>query len=357
LVVADTRLECDEAEGSSHCWQCTAHAEAEATDRRMREILERIDHAFYALDEGLRLIFVNRRAMELFGKPEGELIGRAFDEVLADARFVELAGAHRRTLESGAPVEAEIARPGGDGWLAVSVHPSESGLSVLLRDVSERKRTAERQRLLTAELQHRVKNILAVVRSVASRTLESSEGLDDFAAHFDGRLRALARTQGVLARQAGGDIDLDEIVREELLSHAAREGEQVSIGGPPVRLKQGAAEIFSLAVHELATNAVKYGALSRPSGRISVVWRLADSGDGRRLSFEWRESGVAAMDPQPCRKGFGRDLLERGLPYDLPGTATSLTFAPGGLQCVIDLPVNECAFQSFSFEDREGTKK
>lgn len=326
-----------------------------AADRRMREILERIDDAFYALDDGLRFTFVTPRAVELFGVREAELIGRALEEVLPDDRFSELTNAQRRTLESGTPEEAEIAWPGFDGWMALSVYPSESGLSVFLRDISEHKRAAERQRLLMAELQHRVKNILAVVRSITARTLEASEGLADFAAHFDGRLRALARTQSVLARQPGGEVDLDEIVREELLSHAAREGEQVAIAGPPVRLKQNAAEIFSLAVHELATNAVKYGALSRPGGRISVVWRVGCAGESRKLFFEWRESGVAAMDPQPARKGFGRDLLERGLPYDLPGTATSLLFAPGGLQCVIELPVNECVAQSFSFEDREGT--
>jgi len=189
-----------------------------------------------------------------------------------------------------------------------------------------------------AELQHRVKNILAVVRSIASRTLETTEDLDDFSAHFDGRLRALARTQNVLTRTANGRIDLDELVREELLTHAPQEPGQIEIAGPEIRLRDRAAEIFALALHELATNAVKYGALAQPKGHVAVTWRILTTSAGERLSLEWRESGVPALDPQPARHGFGRDLIERGLPYEL-GAATSLEFLPGGVRCTIELPL------------------
>jgi two-component system CheB/CheR fusion protein len=337
----------------------TVRAEAEAADanRRMREILESIADAFYALDDDLRFTYVNRRALELWGRREDELIGRSPFELFPKELHRELIKAHQQTLGGRAPVEIELQWPGGASWMAINIYPATSGLSVFLRDVSERKRVEERQKLLMAELQHRVKNILAVVRSITTRTLEASNGLEDFAAHFDGRLGALARTQSVLARQAGEEIDLDEIVREELLSHAARENEQIVVGGPQVLLQQKAAETFSLAVHELATNAVKYGALSMPSGRVSVTWRVMNTSAGPKLLFEWRESGVPVVDPQPGRTGFGRDLIERGLPYDLPGAATALSFAPGGLQCVIELPLNQYAAGPFRQKNREGTSR
>ena len=335
-----------------------AEAQADAANRRMREILDSIDEAFYALDEELRFTYVNRRAEALWGRREADLVGRPFAELFPPDRGGELAAAQARTLARRISAETELIWPGLERWMAVSVYPTTSGLSVFLRDVSERKRGDARQKMLLTELQHRVKNILAVVRSITSRTIEASEGLEDFAAHFDGRLSALARTQGALARQAAGEVDLDEILREELLTHAAREGEQVAIGGPQVRLNQLAAETFTLVVHELATNAVKYGALSTPAGRISVTWRVMNTSAGEKLTFEWRESGVAVVDPQPQRVGFGRDLIERGLPYDLPGAATSMDFAPGGLQCVIELPQSQYSARALAgVEDREGTRR
>jgi two-component system CheB/CheR fusion protein len=330
---------------------------SERAGARMREILESTADAVYALDDDLKFTYINFTALELWSKTEEHLLGHSLGEVFRGEEYAEFVAAHRRSAGQKTSVEVELAWPGSDRWMAVSIYPASFGLSVFLRDVSERKRAEDRQRLLMAELQHRVKNILAVVRSITARTLEASDGLDDFAAHFDGRLSALARAQGALARQAGAELDLEEIVREELLSHAAQEGEQVTIDGPPITLNQAAAESIALVVHELATNAVKYGALAAPAGRISVSWRVGGEGPDARLFFVWRESGVAVMNTRPSRTGFGRDLIERGLPYDLPGAATALTFAPGGLQCVIELPMNKYAAQRLNMEDREGTNR
>jgi two-component system CheB/CheR fusion protein len=206
-------------------------------------------------------------------------------------------------------------------------------------DIDDFKQAEERQKLLLAELQHRVKNILAVVRSIASRTVESSQDLTEFSSHFVGRLSALARTQSALARRGVEGVELEDLVREELVSHTAREGEQVEISGPRVQLKEKAAEVFTLALHELATNAVKYGALASSKGMITVGWRLMNTSEGRRLSLEWRESGVPLLDSKPQHRGFGRDLLERGLPYDL-GAQTGLEFAPGGVRCTVEVPLS-----------------
>jgi two-component system, chemotaxis family, CheB/CheR fusion protein len=179
---------------------------------------------------------------------------------------------------------------------------------------------------------------LAVVRSLAARTVEGSSDLEDFASHFDGRLETLARTQNILTRTSEVTIDLEELVRDELMSLSTPDGDQVKIAGPTVRLRQNAAETFALAVHELATNAVKYGALATNKGRVSVTWRVVKTSAGPRLSLQWRESGVALVDPSPARTGFGRDLIENGLPYEL-GATTTLEFAPGGVQAAIELPL------------------
>lgn len=204
-----------------------------------------------------------------------------------------------------------------------------------LVDIHERRMAEARQRLLFAELQHRVKNVLGVVRSIVSHTVETSASLDEFATHFDGRLNALARTQTSLARHGNQGVDLEELIAEELLSHAPADDKQIRMSGPSIRIGDRAAEALGLAIHELATNAVKYGAFANPSGRVSVDWTLSRADGERRLHLEWSEDIVPVIDPNPKRVGFGREFLERGLPFEL-GADTALEFRPGGLRFVLD---------------------
>ena len=205
-----------------------------------------------------------------------------------------------------------------------------------LEVIASAARAAEEAQLrVVAGLQHRMKNILAVVRSISSRTLEMTDSIEVYASHFAGRLNALARVQSVLARVPGG-VDLEDLIRDELAASLAREGEQVEIGGPRVILKEKAVEVLAMALHELTINALKFGALSRPEGRLSIHWRPV----GAFLQLDWWEQGVAVLNINPARVGFGRDLLERGLHYDLAANAT-LDFAPGGARCTIELPLGE----------------
>ena len=141
----------------------------------------------------------------------------------------------------------------------------------------------------------------------------------------------------MVTRDPEGGVDLEYLVVEELLSYHAHEGEQLRMSGPPVRFHPKAAETFALAIHELATNAIKYGALSRPSGRVDVSWRLEDGSDPTELLFEWRERGGPPVAP-PQRKGFGSELLERTLAFELKGK-TTLAFEPSGLHCTIAIPL------------------
>ncbi len=245
-----------------------------------------------------------------------------------------------RSIASGEALDEEIrlVPPGRPPVWIRSVGMRQEGRFVgVTQDITARKQAEQRHAQVFAELQHRVKNILAVVRSISARTGETATSLDAYAAHFGGRLDALARTQSVLARCGAAGVELEDLIRDELAASVARDDEQVTVSGPRVLLKEKAVEVFAMALHELTTNAVKYGALSMPAGTVAIEWQLVDRGDSRALTFTWRERGVSALDSRPARIGFGRDLLERGLPYDL-GAATTLRFAPGGVQFSMELP-------------------
>jgi two-component system CheB/CheR fusion protein len=142
----------------------------------------------------------------------------------------------------------------------------------------------------------------------------------------------------MVTRDPEGGIDLEYLVVEELLGYNAREGEQLRVSGPPVRFQPKAAETFALAIHELATNAIKYGALSQPSGRVDVSWRVENGSDPIQLIFDWRERGGPRIE-SPQRKGFGTELLEKTLAFELKGK-TTLTYNSTGLHGTIAIPLN-----------------
>ncbi|MGE7419023.1 sensor histidine kinase [Methylobacterium tarhaniae] len=211
-------------------------------------------------------------------------------------------------------------------------------------DITQRKRTEAalqeseaRAHLLLAELQHRVRNTLAVVRSIARRSAETSATVADYAMHLDGRLTAFARAQVMVTRDPAAGIDLEALVAEELRAYQVGDGRQVRIEGPPVRLQPKVAEMLGLAIHELATNAIRHGALGQGRGRVQVSWRAEPGAEEPRLVLRWVETGVP-LPSGPPQRGFGFDLLERMLPYELGGQ-TKLTLVQGGLLCTITVPL------------------
>jgi len=206
----------------------------------------------------------------------------------------------------------------------------------VLRDVTVERTASDRQQMLLAELQHRTRNLLGVIKSMANRTAETSESLEEFMAAFQARLDAISRTEAALTRHRGVAVDLGGLILDEFL--AAASSDQVVLEGPEAALSGKVAQAMSLVVHELVTNALKYGALASPQGRVHVSWRFADRAAGRQLVLEWRETGVPLVDTAPWRSGFGRRLLERALPYEL-GAETQLHFGPGGLKLSLEMPL------------------
>lgn len=208
-------------------------------------------------------------------------------------------------------------------------------------DIDDLRRLREHHRVLLAELQHRVRNTLAIVRSLARRTADTTDTVADFASHFEGRLNAFARVQTAATRNPIGSLDLEYLVAEELAAGTAREEARVVLEGPPVKLRLKAAQSLSLAIHELATNAVKFGAFAIPSGRLAVRWQVEDRADEPPLlTIVWRETGVPIDADAPRRQGFGSELLQRSLPYELQARV-ALAFEPDGVQCTIALPLGD----------------
>jgi two-component sensor histidine kinase len=187
-------------------------------------------------------------------------------------------------------------------------------------DVTERKRSEQANLLLIAELQHRTRNLLAVVNGIAMDTLAASRSLADFAATFGDRLTALSRVQGLLSRGDVTAVTISELVHMELQALGAEpDGRRITVEGPEVVLPKESVQILALALHELVTNARKHGALAAPEGRLAVAWHTTIDRAGRSLVIQWREQRAfgATKGASSERKGFGRTLIEEALPYQL----------------------------------------
>jgi PAS domain S-box-containing protein len=244
--------------------------------------------------------------------------------------------------------EFRIQRPqdGGVRWMRNNVFPITEQDGRILRiggidqDITPLKESLHHQKLLLAELQHRVRNTIAVIRSIVRRTAENSDDVDDLVNHLDGRIDAYARVQLAVTRDPIAGFDLGELIADELRACATHEGEQFTLDGPPVRLTPKAAESLGLAIHELATNAVKHGAFTVEGGRIDVSWRKQAKGDEAWLSIDWKESGMTGTPIEQKRKGFGTLLLQQTLHYDL-GAQVTQRFEPHGFECEIAFPLRQ----------------
>ena len=309
----------------------------------LKNFLESTQIATVFLDNDLRVMNFTPAITQVLHLVETD-VGRPIAHIKARIPIEDLYDDVRRVLRTLASAERELTAPDSGTRYIVRILPYRSidnfiaGVVITFIDVTAITRAEERQRLLLAELQHRVRNTLGVVRSIARRSAETSTNVEEYAAHLDGRLNAFARTQSMVTRDPEGGLDLEYLVVEELLGYRSLEGDHLHVSGPAVRFQPKAAETFALAIHELATNAIKYGALSQPGGRLDVSWRVDDAADPSQLIFEWRERGGPRV-ASPQRKGFGSELLERTLAFDLKGK-TSLSFNGSGLHCTIVIPLN-----------------
>jgi two-component system CheB/CheR fusion protein len=244
----------------------------------------------------------------------------------------------RRVFSGTEPVERSVSVAGGAGHYLARILPYRAanseidGVLLTFVDVTNLVAAEDQQRVLTAELSHRVKNTLTVVSSMAERTLPDGTAKTDLIARF----HALGKTHELLSSAGWTEAGLREIVLSELTPHGAG-GNNVRVAGPPVMLRPQAALFLALAIHELATNAAKYGALSNVDGKIEVVWTIAGESPSR-IELTWTERGGPKIDGLPTR-GFGMELIERGIRFELQGEA-KFDAIDGGLQCKLVVPAN-----------------
>src|SRR5262249_50545660 len=209
------------------------------------------------------------------------------------------------------------------------------GSIVTLTEITEQKRAEERQAMLVAELNHRVKNILTVVQAMAFMTIRSSDSLAKFDEAFSGRLRALGVAYDILTRTQWVGTGLSDLISAVLKPHRPGNG-RIVIAGPAILLPGPAMVPLSMTLHELATNAIKYGALSTSTGRIEITWKLVGDAD-KLVELTWRESGGPAVERRAA-SGFGTNLIDRVISSDLHGEV-HIDFDPAGICCTVRFPL------------------
>jgi two-component system, chemotaxis family, CheB/CheR fusion protein len=269
--------------------------------------------------------------------------GRPLLDISHQLEDVDLESDVRRVLDERKPVERPVRARAGKVYHLMRILPYRTtedeidGVLVTFVDVTAVVVAEEQQRLLVAELNHRVRNMLQVVIGLGNQTLHRSANMQEFEKSFMGRMQALARAYELLSRDGWHNVDMTELLRTQLSPFAAEEG-RYSVEGENVLLTANAALSMGLVVYELATNATKYGALSAPSGHVHVSWELKRNGSASPdLVLRWNESGGPPVEA-PQRQGFGSELMQRQLKYELNGQA-AMEFAESGLRVTLVIPV------------------
>lgn len=349
LKPVDTRMLANKADVF---FELSRHRQELARQRdELRLTLERLNAhgdnsplAIVELDAEMRLRSWSKGAERLFGWNAHDVVGARIldlgwiheDDVATFTRHVSnmLAGEqprnvhmHRSRHKDGSIVECEwyYSALVGSGGAPISINAQ-------ILDVTERRHAEETQHLLVGELNHRVKNMLASVQAIASQTLRNSPAASDFVQKFNGRIQSLARANSMLSDATWQGASLHDLIDDQL-QLGTIDSARLKISGPDLDLDPQAALHLALIIHELDTNANKYGALSTPEGKVDLNWTVTDD----VLHLKWSESGGPPAGKTPSRKGFGTALIERSLkPHG--GTAQA-TFTPHGIEWNINLPV------------------
>ena len=328
-----------------------AEERQQASERRLRALVEGMPQLVWRAVDGGRWQWTNSQWCAYTGLTEAESRDHGWLRALhPDDRAPVLA--HWREAEGTGLLAMESRIWQGESGLyrwfkmrATAVRDERGAIVEWLgtsTDIDDLRQLQEQQEVMVNELQHRTRNLITVVRSIAHQTMASSETLDAFRARFNDRLGALSRVQSLLSRAEEEPITLRALIRTELDALAATGmRDRVSVEGPDVSLRKASVQTLALALHELATNARKYGALAVEDGQLSVRWRTyADEAGRRRLALEWTEQGIApsAVAGGEVHSGYGRELIEKALPYALDAR-TRYELRAGALRCTVDLPL------------------
>jgi two-component system CheB/CheR fusion protein len=268
--------------------------------------------------------------------------GRPISDIASQIDYGDLRPDVRRVLDELEPFERRVARHDGSAHYLMRILPYRAaddrvdGALVTFLDVTSMVQAEQHQRMMVDELNHRVRNMLTVVISLAAQTLRQSKSLPEFSDAFMGRVNALSAAYTLLSRDNWTEVSLRDVLLEELRPFIGHARDNVSVTGDRVWLKPRGALALGMAVHELVTNAVKYGALSVPDGKITIHWDIGPTHDGERLVWVWNERDGPAIE-QPDRYGFGLSMIERSVRHELKGEA-KFEFEPAGLRATLAIP-------------------
>ncbi len=333
----------------------TAQRRAVEAERRLAAIISSSEDAILGIDLDMVVTSWNSGAEKVYGYQADEMIGRSVTVLIPPDRIEEERQIIGR-IKSGDRVEPHDTirrhKSGRDVEVSLSVSPIYDsngrivGASKNARDISARKEAERIQATLIAELNHRVKNVLATVTAIARQTFARATDIDSATKTFEARLRSMARAHDLLTRGSWEGASLNSIVREALSPYPA---DRIDILGPDTAVTPKLVVALSLILHELSTNAAKYGALSTEAGRIHISWSVEDM-HPPKLFLNWIEVGGPVVVP-PVRKGFGSRLIEGLLPGELGGSV-DVTYEPEGLQCHIQASLDiDWASQPADYSD------
>lgn len=294
----------------------------------------------YSQDCELRYTSVSN---PILGRAVDDILGRTDADVMPRESGVAVIALKREVLASGQPKRTEFSYEDGAGlrWNDLHIEPLRNdtgdiiGLTCASVDVTERKEGEAHLRLLMRELTHRSKNLLAVIQAMARQTARHAGSIDGFLNQFSARLQALAASHDLLVRESWHGASLREIIQAQLAGYTGGGEGQLEIAGEPVALKPEAAQNLGLALHELAINAAKFGALSVPGGRVLIDWSLRD----HAVDLNWREHNGPKVKARR-KKGFGSMVIERNLVRALDAKV-EMTFEPHGVHCHIVIPASQ----------------
>ena len=330
--------------GVSMLVDVTERSAAAEAALRLASIVDSSDDAIVSKDLSGTIRTWNAGAERLFGYTADEVVGKPITILMPPDRADEGPDILGRIVRGEHVDHYETVRRRKDGSLvdiSLTVSPLKArdgriiGASKIARDIGERKRGQEQAQLLVSEMKHRLKNSLSIVQAIAAQTMASVTPQEQAA--FVGRLQALAGAQDLLTLKNLKSVPLREVLQRALAPFQERHAERIVLDGvDDVWLDAGKVTLLSMGLHELATNAAKYGALSNDNGMVHLTWRVAPAQSGRRVQLVWQEQGGPPVEP-PARKGFGSLLLEQALKAEL-GSA-SLEFRRDGVLCSVELVV------------------
>ncbi|GJD56501.1 sensor histidine kinase [Methylobacterium dankookense] len=318
-----------------------------ASEEFNRRILWTSTDCVKVLDLDGRMITVSANGPAMFGVANhAALIGQPWAAFWSAPESRAAVKAALDAARAGRPrrFQARLGRGGAETWWDIAVTPIDGAdgrperILAVSRDITELKQNEDRQTLLMQELAHRVKNTLAMVQAISAQTLRNADSLAAAGEALGARLFALARAHEVLLQGSWSSAGLADLVGTAVTLHGGGEPGRFAVSGPDLTLAARTGLTLALMLHELGTNAAKYGALSTPAGRVAITWEVAGPEEARRFRFRWEESGGPPVTP-PARSGFGSRLIQRSLAYGVGGSA-HLAYPETGVVLTLDAPLS-----------------